>query len=227
MNKKIVIIGALVNSLVCFSMGISTIPFERLIPPTPTVERTKIVLPTIIPTTTPTPIPTVNPFRGEVYQEDLFDFIFDFSDEYELILDQEYTDLITDNGTRMFYVRFINPVIAEGEIDSLRYSIIYHPEISDATIKYNESYNTLLTGEEYTLGTETTILDNYPVSFFLKNEGEDGYELRFISRIKNIYVDTTGSTTISPLSDRETSLKHFMEIMNKYHFRVIDELSRF
>ena len=227
MNKKFVIIGALVNSLVCFSMGISTIPFKRLIPPTPTVQRTKIVLPTIIPTQTPTPVPTVNPFPGEVYQEYIFDFIFDFSDEYELILDQEYTDLITDNGTRMFYVRFINPDIAEGEIDSLRYSIIYHPEISDATIKYNEAYNTLITGAVYTLVTETTILDNYPVSFFLKTVGNEGYEMRFISRIKNIYMDTSGSTTISPLSDRETSIKHFMEIMNRYHFRVIDELSRF
>lgn len=227
MNKKIIIIGALVNSLVCFSMGISTIPFERLIPPTPTVQRTKIVLPTIIPTTTPTPIPTVNPFPGEVYQEDLFDFIFEFSDEYDLILDLEYTDLIADNGTRMFYVRFINPDINEGEIGSLRYSIIFHPEISNATIKYNEAYNTLIIGEEYTLISETTILDNYPVSFFLKTEREDGYEMRFISRIKNIYVDTTGSTIISSSSDHETLLNQFMEIMNKFHFRVIDELSRF
>lgn len=227
MNKNLVIIGALINSLLCFSLAISMVPFDRLIPPTPTVQRTKIVLPTIIPTKTPTPIPTENPFPGEVYQENLFDFIFEFSDEIKLILDQEYTDLITDNGTRMFYVRFINPEINEGEIYSLRYSIIYHPEFSDATIKYNEAYNTLITGEEYSLVTETTILDNYPVSFFLKTEGEEGYEMRFISRIKNFYIDTTGSTTVSLLLDRETSLKHFMEIMNRYHFRVIDELSRF
>ena len=227
MNKKIVIIGALVNFLLCLSLLFSILPFDRLITPTPAVQNTKIVLPTIIPTKTLNPIPTEIPFQGEFYQEDFFDFIFDFSDEYELILDQEYTDVITDNGTRMFYVRFINPDLNEGEVGSLRYSIIFYLEISDATIKYNEASNTLITGEEYILISETTILDNYPVSFFLKTEGEDGYVMRFISRINNIYVDTTGSTIISSSSDHETILNHFMEIMNKYHFRVIDEVSPF
>jgi hypothetical protein len=139
MNKNLIIIGALINSLVCFTLAISSVPFDRLVTPTPTVHKTKIILPTLIPTQTPIPIPTVNPFQGEIYQEDLFDFIFDYPEAQALILDQEHTDLITDKGTRMFYVRFVNPDKNEGEIGSLRYSIVYYPEISEAITKYDQS----------------------------------------------------------------------------------------
>ncbi|MDO9088192.1 MAG: hypothetical protein Q7U53_18440 [Anaerolineaceae bacterium] len=227
MNKNIVIIGAVINSIICFSIGISTIPFDRLNTPTPTIQNTRIILPTIIPTQTPTPRPTENPFQGEFYQEDLFDFIFDFSDVYELILDQENTDLITDQGIRMFYVRFINPDMNDGEIGSLRYSIVIYPEISDAITKYDESYNILTTGGGYTLLSETTILDDYPVSLFLKTEEDDGYEMRFLTRTKTVYFDTAGFIIIPSSLDRETNLNLFMELMNTLHFHVINELSAF
>ncbi|PKO04123.1 MAG: hypothetical protein CVU41_18650 [Chloroflexi bacterium HGW-Chloroflexi-3] len=227
MNKNLIIIGAVINSLICFSLAISSVPFDRLVTPTPTVHKTRIILPTIIPTQTPIPIPTVNPFQGEFYQEDLFDFIFDFAEANELILDQEYTDLITDKGTRMFYVRFINPDKNEGETGSLRYSIVYYPEISEAITKYDESFNLLTTGGVYTLISETTILDDYPVSLFLKTNEEDGYEMRFLTRTKNIYFDTAGFTIIPSSSDREATLSLFMELMNTLHFRAIDEVSPF
>lgn len=227
MNKKLVIIGVVLNSLICFSIGISTVPFDRLITPTPTTYKTKIILPTLIPTPTPIPIPTENPFQGEVYQEDLFDFIFDYPEANKLILDQENTDLITDEGTRMFYVNFINPNMNGGEISALRYSIFYYPEISDAITKYDEKYNFLSTGGEYYLISETTILDDYPVSLFLKTSEEDNYEMRFLTRTKNIYYDTLGITNIPSSSDRETGLSQFIELMNTLHFRVIDEVSPF
>ena len=114
-----------------------------------------------------------------------------------------------------------------GEISSLRYSIVYYPDISEAITKYDEAYNLLTTGGEYILISETTILDSYPVSLFLKTNEEDGYEMRFLTRTKNTYYDTLGFTIISSSSDRETSLSQFMELMNTLHFRVIDEVSRF
>lgn len=227
MNKNLIIVGAVINSLICFTLAISSVPVDRMVKPTPTVHKTKIILPTLIPTQTPIPIPTVNPFQGEIYQEDLFDFIFDYPEAHALILDQEHTDLITDDGTRMFYVHFINPEMNSGEIDSLRYSIVYYPDISEAITKYDEAYNLLTTGGEYILISETTILDSYPVSLFLKTNEEDGYEMRFLTRTKNTYYDTLGFTIISSLSDRETSLSQFMELMNTLHFRMIDEVSRF
>ena len=227
MNKNLIIIGALINSLVCFTLAISSVPFDRLVTPTPTVHKTKIILPTLIPTQTPIPIPTVNPFQGEIYQEDLFDFIFDYPETQALILDQEHTDLITDKGTRMFYVRFVNPDKNEGEIGSLRYSIVYYPEISEAITKYDQSYNLLTTGGEYALISETTILDGYPISLFLKTDDEGGYELRFLTRTNNSNFDTTGSIIISASSDRESTVGAFMELMNSLHFRVVDELSLF
>ena len=227
MNKNLVIIGAVINSLICFSLAISTVRFDRLVTPTPSVQTTRIVLPTIIPTQTPIPISTENPFQGEFYQEDLFDFIFDFPEENGLIIDQEKTDLITDKGIRMFYVRFMDPDMNEGEIVSLRYSIVYYPEISDAITKYDESHDVLTTAGVYTLISETTILDEFPVSLFLKAEEEGGYELRFLTRTKNIYFDTAGFTIIPASSDRETNLSLFMELMNTLHFRAIDELSQF
>ena len=203
MNKYVVVVGALLNSIICFSIGFSTISFDRLITPTPTIQNTRIILPTIIPTEIPTPSPTENPFQGEVYQEDLFDFIFDLPDAYELILDQEHTDLITDKGIRMFYVRFINPDMDDGEISSLRYSIVIYPEISDAITKYDETYNLFKSSGEYNLISETTILDDYPVSLFLKSEEENGYEMRFLTRTKKIYFDTTGFTIIPSSSELE------------------------
>jgi hypothetical protein len=227
MNKNLIIIGAVINSLVCFTLAISSVPFDRLVTPTPTVHKTKIILPTLIPTQTPIPIPTVNPFQGEIYQEDLFDFIFDYPETQALILDQEHTDLITDKGTRMFYVRFVNPDKNEGEIGSLRYSIVYYPEISEAITKYDQSYNLLTTGGEYALISETTILDGYPISLFLKTDDEGGYELRFLTRTNNSNFDTTGSIIISASSDRESTVGAFMELMNSLHFRVVDELSLF
>lgn len=227
MNKKLVIFGVVINSLICFSLAISTIPFDRLITPTPTIHKTVIILPTIIPTHTPTPSPTENPFLGEYYQEDLFDFIFDFHDANTLVLDQEHTDLITAKGIRMFYVRFINPDMNDGEIGSLRYRIVYYPEITDAVTKYDATYNILKSGGEYTLISETTILDDNPVSLFLKTGEEDGYEMRFLTRTRNLYFDTTGFTIISSSSDRETTLTLFMELMNTLHFRAVDELSPF
>ncbi|PKO08700.1 MAG: hypothetical protein CVU40_13845 [Chloroflexi bacterium HGW-Chloroflexi-2] len=227
MNKNLIIIGALINSLVCFTLAISSVPFDRLVTPTPTVHKTKIILPTLIPTQTPIPIPTVNPFQGEIYQEGLFDFIFDYPEAQALILDQEHTDLITDEGTRMFYVRFVNPDKNEGEIGSLRYSIVYYPEISEAITKYDQSYNLLTTGGEYALISETTILDGYPISLFLKTDDEGGYELRFLTRTNNSNFDTTGSIIISASSDRESTVGAFMELMNSLHFRVVDELSLF
>jgi hypothetical protein len=227
MNKNLIIIGAVINSLICFSLAISSVPFDRLVTPTPTVQNTRIILPTIIPTQTPTPSPTEKPFQGEFYREDLFDFIFEFPDANELILDQEHTDLISNKGIRMLYVRFINPDMNEGEIGSLRYSIVIFPEISDAITKYDESYDNLITGGEYTLISETTILDDYPVSLFLKTEGNDGYEMRFLTRTKKIFFDTTGFTIIPSSSDRETNLNLFMELMNTLHFRAINELSEF
>jgi hypothetical protein len=227
MNKNLIIIGALINSLVCFTLAISSVPFDRLVTPTPTVHKTKIILPTLIPTQTPIPIPTVNPFQGEIYQEDLFDFIFDYPETQALILDQEHTDLITDKGTRMFYVRFVNPDKNEGEIGSLRYSIVYYPEISEAITKYDQSYNLLTTGGEYALISETTILDGYPISLFLKTDDEGGYELRFLTRTNNSNFDTTGSIIISASSDRESTIGAFMELMNRLHFQAVDELSLF
>ena len=227
MNKNIVIIGAVINSIICFSIGISTIPRDRLNTPTPTVQNTRIVLPTIIPTKTLIPIPTKNPFQGAFYQEDLFDFIFEFPDANELILDQDHADVITDKGIRMFYVRFINPDMNEGKIGVLRYSIIFYPEISDAITKYDEKYNLLTTRGEYTLISETTILDDYPVSLFLKTVKDDGYEMRFLTRTKAVYLDTVGLIIIPSSSDRETNLNLFMELMNTLHFRVINELSAF
>jgi hypothetical protein len=227
MNKNLIIIGAVINSLVCFTLAISSVPFDRLVTPTPTVHKTKIILPTLIPTQTPIPIPTVNPFQGEIYQEDLFDFIFDYPETQALILDQEHTDLITDKGTRMFYVRFINSDMNEGEIGSLRYSIVYYPDISEAITKYDEAYNFLRTGGEYALISETTILDDYPVSLFLKTNEEDGYEIRFLTRTRNIYFDTLGFSIIPATSDRESLLGQFMELMNSLHFQAVDELSLF
>lgn len=227
MNKNIIIIGAVINSLICFSLAISSVPFDRLVTPTPTVHKTKIILPTLIPTQTPIPIPTENPFQGEFYREDLFDFIFDFPETQALILDQELTDLITDNGIRMFYVRLINPDMNDGEIGSLRYSIVYYPEISEAIKKYDEAYNLLTTGGEYTLISETTILDDNPVSLFLITSEEDSYEMRFLTRNKNTYYDTTGFKIISSSLDRESTLSQFMELMNTLHFRAIDEVSPF
>ena len=206
MNKNLIIIGALINSLICFSLAISSVPFDRLVTPTPTVYKTRIVLPTLILTQTPIPIPTVNSFQGEIYQDDLFDFIFDYTEAQALIPDQEHTDLITDKGNRMFYVRFVNPDKNEGEIDSLRYSIVYYPEISEAIIKYDQSYNLLSTFGEYALISETTILDGYPISLFLKTDDEGRYELRFLTSTKNIYFDTTGSIIIAALSDRESTI---------------------
>jgi len=227
MNKNLIIIGAVINSLVCFTLAISSVPFDRLVTPTPTVHKTKIILPTLIPTQTPIPIPTVNPFQGEIYQEDLFDFIFDYPEAQALILDQEYTDLTTDKGTRMFYVRFINSDMNEGEIGSLRYSIVYYPDISEAITKYDEAYNFLRTGGEYALISETTILDDYPVSLFLKTNEEDGYEIRFLTRTRNTYFDTLGFSIIPATSDRESLLGQFMELMNSLHFQAVDELSLF
>jgi hypothetical protein len=227
MNKNLIIVGAVINSLICFSLAIFNIPIDRMVTPTPTVYKTKIILPTLIPTETPIPIPTVNPFQGEIYREDLFDFIFDYPESQSLILDQEYSDFITDEGTRMFYVRFINPVMNAGEIGSLRYSIVYYPEISEAIKKYDDAYNLLSTGGEYTLISETTILDDYPVSLFLKTNDEDGYEMRFLTRTKNTFYDTLGFSIIPSSSDRESLLSQFMELMNTLHFRVIDEVSPF
>lgn len=227
MNKNLIIIGALINSLICFTLAISSVPVDRKVKPTPTVYKTKIILPTLIPTQTPIPIPTVNPFQGEIYQEGLFDFIFDYPEAQLLILDQEHTDLITDDGTRMFYVRFINPEMNSGEISSLRYSIVYYPDISEAITKYDETYHLLTTGGEYTLISETTILEDYPVSLFLKTNEEDGYEMRFLTRTKNTYYDTLGFSIIPSSSDRESLLSQFMELMNTLHFRAIDEVSPF
>jgi hypothetical protein len=227
MNKNLIIVGAVINSLICFSLAIFNIPIDRMVKPTPTVYKTKIILPTLIPTETPIPIPTINPFQGEIYQEDLFDFVFDYPEAQGLLLDQEHTDLITDDGTRMFYVRFMNPEMNVGEIDSLRYSIVYYQDISEAITKYDEAYNLLTTGGEYTLISETTILDGYPVSLFLKTDEEGGYELRFLTSTKNIYFDTTGSIIISASSDRESTIGAFMELMNSLHFQAVDELSLF
>ncbi|MBE0688148.1 MAG: hypothetical protein IH585_19300 [Anaerolineaceae bacterium] len=227
MNKNLIIIGAVINSLICFTLAISSVPFDRMVTPTPTIHKTQIILPTLIPTQTPIPIPTVNPFQGEIYQEDLFDFIFDFPEAQALILDQEKTDLTTDKGVRIFYVRLINPDMNADEIDSLRYSIVYYPEISEALTKYNEKYNLLTTGGDYTLISETTILDNYPVSLFLKTDDELGYELRFLSSTRNVYFDTAGFKIISSSSDRESTVNQFMELMNTLHFRAIDKLSPF
>ena len=227
MNRNLIIVGAVINSLICFSLAIFNIPLDRLVTPTPTVHKTKIILPTLIPTETPIPIPTVNPFQGEIYQEDLFDFIFDYPEAQALILDQEHTDLITDEGSRMFYVRFINSDMNAGEIGSLRYSIVYYPDISEAITKYDEAYNLLTTGGEYTLISETTIMDDYPVSLFLKTNDEDGYEIRFLTRTRNIYFDTLGFSIIPATSDRESLLSQFMELMNSLHFRAIDEVAPF
>lgn len=227
MNKNLIIVGAVINSLICFSLAIFNIPIDRLVTPTPTVYKTKIILPTLIPTQTPIPIPTVNPFQGEIYQEGLFDFIFDYPEAQALILDQEHTDLITYDGTRMFYVHFINPDMNSGEISSLRHSIVFYPDISEAITKYDEAYNLLTTGGEYILISETTILDGYPVSLFLKTDEEDGYEMRFLTRTKNVYFDTTGFTIIPASSDRESLLGQFMELMNTLHFRAIDVVSPF
>lgn len=225
MNKNLIIVGAVINSLICFSLAIFNIPIDRLVTPTPTVFKTKIILPTLIPTETPIPIPTVNPFQGEIYQENLFDFVFEYPEAQRLILDQEHTDLITDKGVRMFYVRFMNPEMNAVEIDSLRYSIVYYPDISEAITKYDEAYNLLTTGGKYTLISQTTILDNYPVSLFLKTDDEGGYELRFLTSTRNIYFDTTGSINISASSDRESTIGAFMELMNSLHFHAVDELA--
>lgn len=227
MKKNLIIVGAVINSLICFSLAIFNIPIDRLVTPTPKVHKTKIILPTLISTETPIPIPTENPFQGEIYQEDLFDFIFDYPEAQSLILDQEYTDLITAEGTRMFYVRFNTSDFNEGEISSLKYSIVYNPEISEAITKYDQSFNLLTTGGEYTLISETTILDDYPVSLFLRTEEGGGHEMRFLTRTKNIYFDTTGFTIIPSSSDRESLLSQFMELMNTLHFSVIDEVSPF
>ena len=225
MNKNLLIIGVIINSLICFSLAISSVPFDRLVTPTPTVYKTKIILPTIIPTNTLVPIPTKNPFQGEVYREDLFDFLFDVPSVYKLDLDKELTDIITKDGIRMFYVRFVRPELIESEIDSLRYSIAIFPDLSATVTRYDVTHGLLTTGGEYTLISETTILDEYPVSLFLKTDDAGGYELRFLTRIRNIYFDTTGFTTIPASSDREMMLSSFMELMNSLHFRAIDEVS--
>lgn len=227
MNKNLIIIGAIINSLICFSLAITSVPFDRVVTPTPTVYKTKIILPTIIPTNTPIPIPTKNQFQGEVYREDLFDFLFDVPSVYELVLDQELTDVITKDGTRMFYVRFVKPVLSEGEIDSLRYSIAFFPDLSETVARYDSTYKLLATAGEYTLISETTILDDYPVSLFLKTDDDGVYELRFLTRIRDIYFDTTGFTTIPASDNRDLKLGSFMELMNSLHFRAIDEVSSF
>ena len=85
MKQYLILIGALINLLICLTLAITSVPFEKIITPTPTVFHTKIVLPTIIPTATPIPMPTENPFQGEVYQQNLFSFLFDFFAGFERI----------------------------------------------------------------------------------------------------------------------------------------------
>ncbi len=223
MKQYLILIGALINSLICFSLAITSVPFEKIITPTPTVYHTRIVLPTIIPTATPIPIPTENPFQGEAYQHDLFSFLFDFSNEHGLVLDQEYTDLISDDGTRTLYVRFINPEAMNGEMGLLRYSVVIFTDYSKAVSKYDESYKTITSMGEFTLISEFMIMEDSPVALFVKEDFENGYELRFITRTKNIYIDSLGSTTISDSVDRETTLNQFMELMNNLQFQALDK----
>jgi len=199
--------------------------------PTSTVKK-PIILPTIIPTKNPSQNSNDNSDGNanikDYHNDDLFDFLFDVPDSYRILDEESYADITMDDGERYLWLVMINEEMKEGGIGSLGYNIVIYPKISEASTKYDKNFNNYKKDENYVLISEKTIFEYYPIALFLEQvEGEDVVIVKIISRIRFIYFETFGITTIYPSTNYENKLLLFVELINKLHFRAMEELADF
>lgn len=240
MKKNEIILGvSIIASLLmmCIAFSIFSSPMKSRQFPTST--KTKIVLPTIIlnknSNQSSTKIPTIsqlvvsdqNPNLEKYYDENLFDFILEVPDHYEYLNGLREIDYKSSDGTRNFFVSFLNPQLSEGDIALLQYIIEIYPSDSKALTRYNDSIRKLI-NDGYIIAKETTFLDDYPLTFLFEPLADsDSYAFRLVSLVNFIYFDTLGMTIILPDSDHVAISSQFTELLVKLHFRAVEGINKY
>src|SRR5574341_58880 len=212
MGNRGLIMGGVI-SLVVLSIigivGITRYSNATRIPPTVTPRPTATRIPA-----SPTP---------SIIMKGPINYLRNLPSGFAINDSMEQTDRTLEDGTRSISFGLINrEARQQGDVVSIVYLITFYPSEAKAISEYRRYLNNLETKGEGVVDHEISIEGTDASAMYISPQENNVMAGEYISRVKNVMVDTAGLTVYDPETITELFLRVFMARVAKIHILAID-----